>query len=542
MPAWQKAFIIAALCLVSVVGLAQSSGYDWRKDLPIQPRIKQVPRTMVFSQAQLKYGLKPYDSYYNRWTDWPLFIDPELAEPGESQSHPKRISYPDYVRRQQIVRQYGLDGFSFFVDNFPWDTSKLVYDFTDRSNVKDFLLLSIIYKYKDKGLLFEKLDAMLNCRSHLRVNGKTVIKTYGGYNLELEKALPEIRKKYGDKFIIIPSLPPYFEGCPIWQFNYRQNTITREQVEALKEHYRKYLRIYDGIYFGGLWALELDHGYRKLYLDYYRDFLLRAIKSVMAEPEFKDKYMMLAAMVGHENPWLLGYHVGSDATKTLRHSFEASLSADPDFIIIPEWDEQNENTSLRPTVYNSRSHMRIMRYYMSRIKGEPLVPLEGDNISIPNLVISTRKILSLGERLGIELLNIPDSAEEFTYTVKLLLKDIKGKVVHEFPELTFNANKMYDHTLYVPSENFADYQVLRPALEIKYKGRTLNFEDGLHYVELWPVSTYDYKWVKQPLRDLLPIKAAEFKEVKKSFIQMLLKFVSGGRLGSNGDPLVKTYS
>ncbi|MDO9541300.1 MAG: hypothetical protein Q7J98_03140, partial [Kiritimatiellia bacterium] len=535
----QKTLIMAALGLVSVVGLAQSSGYDWRKDLPVQPRIKQAPRTLVFSQAQLKYGLKPYGSYYNRWNDWPLFINPELAEPGENQSYPQTISYPDYCRRLQIVQQYGLDGFGFFTDNFSWDTSKLVYDFTDQSNLKDFLLMSIIYKYDDKDLLFKEFDAMLNCRSHLRANGKIVIRAEGNISKEM---LSEIRRKYDGKIIIIKSVVPNFENSPIWQFGYRQNTLTREQIETLKEHYRKYLRIYDGIYCIGLWALELDHGYRRLYLDYYRDFLLRAIKSVMSEPEFKDKYMALQAFVGHENPWQYGYCFGSDATKTLRHSFAAALSADPDFIIQEEWDEQSENTSLRPTVYNSRAYMRIMRYYMSRLKGEPLVPLDGDDHSIPNQVISTRKILSLGERLGIELLNIPDSTEEFTYTVKLLLKDIRGKVAHEFPELTFNANKMYDHTLYVPSENFADHQVLRPALEIKYKGKTLNFEDGLHCVELWPVYTYDYKWVLQPLRDLLPMQAAECNEVKKSAIQTLLDFVSGGRLGSDGDPVVKTYS
>src|SRR5690606_14578540 len=141
--------------------------------------------------------------------------------------------------------------------------------------------------------------------------------------------------------------------------------------------------------------------------------------------------------------------------------------ARPDVIILPDWDEQNENTSFRPTVYGSRTSERILRYYMSRIKSKAPTPLPGDDESTPNLILSTRKNIGLGENMMVELLNVPDSNEANTYRVQLSLMDENGKLVREFDEVNFDANKLQEHRFYLPSETIPSVRALLPVLRIR---------------------------------------------------------------------------
>src|SRR5690606_21325866 len=96
--------------------------------------------------------------------------------------------------------------------------------------------------------------------------------------------------------------------------------------------------------------------------DYYREILIPIMKSLLNEPPYRKKYLGLSAYKSHMSPDR-GNNLFQDATRTLRNSFEAAMEAQPDVIVLPEWDEQNENTSWRPTTYGSRSNERITRYY-----------------------------------------------------------------------------------------------------------------------------------------------------------------------------------
>ena len=72
------------------------------------------------------------------------------------------------------------------------------------------------------------------------------------------------------------------------------------------------------------------------------------------------------------------------------------MAARPDVILLPEWDEFNENTCFRPTVYGGTTTQRIMRYYEPDQRVDP-TPVPGDDTSIPNLILSARKCVTLGE-------------------------------------------------------------------------------------------------------------------------------------------------
>src|SRR5690606_25445501 len=131
----------------------------------------------------------------------------------------------------------------------------------------------------------------------------------------------------------------------------------------------------------------------------------------------------------------------------LRRSFEAAMAGSPDFIIIPEWDEQNEHTSLRPTVDNSFASQRIVKHYMRQARGLPPAPNPGDDPAIANLIVSYRKVLVLGESLEIEILNVPDSQASQNLTVTVELSDADGQLVHRFPPARLSTQKLHDVTL-----------------------------------------------------------------------------------------------
>jgi len=494
-------FCVLALCVSFLISAeTDNSNLSWKNTLQKDDWQRKFPETVVFVRSQMKYGLEA--NLLNKWVDRPLFTDPSLKGEG-----PRKYAfyYPSFVKMQQTCKEYGLDGFAFF----PETSGRIgAYEYADQSKVKDFRLLTEFLTYDDINKKIKIAELALKSPSSLKFKDKLVITSYRADSVSPEywkKVFDELKSKYGDKFIFLPDTARFISDD--LKEKYRNNSLKDKDIVSVQEQLRSYLRVSDGLYFAAAAMIKKD---RKFDEKFYSDFLIRIFKSILSEPEFKNKYLALSACVGHENCTRIGYGLSCDGTKTLRHSFEAAMSANPDIINIPEWDEQNENTSLRPTVYNSLSSMRIMKYYTGKLKGKKPEVLKNDDLNIPNMIISYRKILVLGEKLEIELLNIPDSENKFTYTVHFSLKDLKGEIIADFPVQTFNASEMQDITLTFPTEKIAQ-QVVLPCLEIDYKGKKLTFEDGLHYVDLRTSWNWDYKWVKQPLRDLLKPLNAEFK-------------------------------
>jgi hypothetical protein len=459
-----------------------------------RPRITK--KTYLFSRSQLKYGLQKTD-YLSRWIDQPLFVDPALDD-GKSTS----ISYPSFVKMQQVALETGLDGFAFFPET---SGRYLAYDFAKRSNLPGFSLLNELTPSDGPTSKDDVVKMALACPQSLRINGKLVFTSYGADSKPAEywqKIMADFRAQYGDQFIFIPSVDRWNgQSMNDWRDKYHANTITAQDIFEIKNYLRHWARATDGLYFASAASFQNDD--HTLDVDFYKNFVIRIMKSVLAESEFKQKYFGLSAVVGHENTTRVGVTLSSNATKSLRESMDAAVAANPDIINIPEWDEQNENTSLRPTVYNGTSSMRIMRYYAAKLNDEKLRPVLGDNQVIPNLIISYRKTLVVGSKLEIELLNVPDSSKSTSYTARLSLENSDGKTVYTSPVESFNGVEMQDHTITIPSETLAQYPVLIPKLEIHSADSESTFSTGLHYIDLRSTWSWDYKWIKEPLRDLM---------------------------------------
>ena len=474
-----------------------------------QDRAPLAGRTLVVSRAQLKYPL--YGDYTRRWLDRPLFQDRALRTSDEPTYY---INFASFARMVQIARQYELDGFAFFpgVRSLPATADEAqpsIYKLADRACGDGFSLLTEFLAGETDDDYHRHLAAALASKTATRLGGKLLVTSYsadGKPPEQWKRVLDSLRAKHGDNFFFLPDVSPGSRLLPcVAQFNAGQ-PIADADLQAMKARLRSYLDVCDGIYYAHSGMLRTAD--RKFNVRFYREFLIPLYQSVLAEPAYKSKYFGLSASIGYFLPES-GSTLSESGTKTLRSSLETALAANPDVINLPEWDEVNENTNIRPTVFNSLSTQRILRHYMRRLKGLPLAPLPGDDTSIPNLIVSYRKLLVFGESLEIELLNVPDSDRRGTYSVTVTLKDLAGRVVKQFPPQTLPTQDLADRTLVIPSETMAPHAVLIPSLSIRAGDRQYEVDDGLHYVALrtW---NWDEKWVKQPLRDLCRPKSAHF--------------------------------
>ena len=470
-----------------------------------------MPRTLVYSRAQFMYN--PQLNYIGRWVDTPLLLDPSLRD---DKPNGQCLSGAAFSKMQETVLAYGMDGFACLPGK---RGSAFLYEYCARSPHAGFTLVPEISgadgaRGAEANPRFDGVILPALASPHaLRINGKLVVSSYGADSQTpafWKTVFDAYRRKHGDRFIFLPQLgSPGGRGWGKWQADYQAGSITPQAVASAKEYLRGYLRGTDGIYLPAT-AMFID-GERRFDAAFYRDFVIALGKSVLAEPEFKDKYFALTARVGKENCARIGYNLSSYGTETLRLSMEAALAAEPDLIVIPEWDEQNENTCLRPTLCNSFAYLRIMRHYTALTRRAAPSPVPGDDRAVPNLIVSYRKTLVLGERLNVELLNVPDSQQEEAYTVRFAFKDAVGSEVIAFPAKTFNAAALQEHRLIVPSEDFAAHPVLLPSVTVSRGGTARLYEEGLPYVELRGTWNWDYKWVMQPLRDLLVPQRTDFR-------------------------------
>jgi len=482
-------------------------------------RTPLVPRTLVFSRTQSQYNLyRNYLHYYTPewyWIDRPLFFDRSLRPAGDYPG--STLTEPSFSRIMDSAKPYEIDGFSHLtaagthqVTNY----MKALQFAAPRSDHFPILLeLAPIGTDVDKAVtnISKLLDAALASPAAPRVNGKVLISSY---NLDLDslqtwtEVIAKLHQKYGNKFLIVASIVK-----PWWGHyaNAKNGVIPADQLEDLKTYLRSWLNVFDGVLYSAV-GHATDPTNDDLLDQKFYEYITRACDSVLSEPAYRQKYFGLSGAVGYFNP-ITDSRSNENGTQYLRDSLRIALAAHPDFIILPEWDEVNENTCVEPTVYNSFSSQRIIRYDMRRLKQEPLAPQTGDDVSIPNLTISYRPFLMLGEPLQVEILNVPDGSAKGNYTLKLSLKDINHHTIKVLSPATLTSTELKDHTFIIPTEKLADYPVLMPSLQVTSPdGKTQTFEDGLMCIRLRATKNWNYKWVKMPLRDLLKPASATFTQ------------------------------
>ena len=468
-------------------------------------------RLAVFSRAQLKYGLER-DDYLHRWSDRPLYVDPELISPDEPAG--VMIKKPVYEKMAKLVREYGMDGFAFFPET---QRREELYGLATTPGREMGLLTEFLYRGSGYGdaqdapdftRKMELAKIALDSPMSYRIDGKVVITGYPrSHNYEYWGAIKaKLTETFGDKFILMPYAD--FSGGKRLPAPGRELTV--DQIQEIRRHLRRWLRVVDGYYHNDptiddrRYAPEVD-----------RDIITPILHSVLMEEEFKNKYLAWGTKVGHENYERLGYTFDSTGTVMLRGSVGSGIMAKADIINCIEWDEQNENTHFRPTVANARSTQRIIRAIIDAENKRPFAPVEGDDLDVPNLILSYRRILEAGRPLEFDLVNIPDDDRPDEYRVDLYLKNLSGAVVHRFPTITIAADKLNSAFPAAYTEDLLEHHVLMPEMIITGKGKTFTADYGFHPITLRASWNWDFKWVKHPLRDILAGAVSKLELVER---------------------------
>ncbi len=489
--------------------------------LPMPEHRRKLSKTFMFPRIQIKYSL--FLNYYSvptrdLWIERPLLFDRNLV--AGTKEFKKEGNLASFAKNATTVASYS-DGFSILATSKSYLQRTLAsMQYADKLGLKNFIMLEVspaivslgkkAKMTRDYDFIFKIVKAAEKSPSAFKINDKIVLSSYCADAIspaEWKPVVESLKKASNGRLIFIAEIRSKF-----YKANgvYRKNggKVSTETIRELKEFIRSYLDVADGVLFAGCNHIVKDSRGISNYRfgdDFYKNILIPVIVSVFNEPQYKDKYLGLSAAKGYFYTLHASSGQNEGGTLTLRQSMEAALGANPDFIIMPEWNEANENTHIEPTIYDSFTNRRVINHYR---KAPAAV---NENRELPDLIISYRSELVYGETLNIELLNLPDTKfTEDTTKVNFCLKNAAGKIIKSFAQMSISNRRLDVQYLKVPSGDFASERVLVPELSILCNGKTRQIK-GLSCVMLKSPPNMNKKYVKQPIRDLCNIKQGNFQ-------------------------------
>jgi hypothetical protein len=516
--------VVIVLCFISIVGI--SAERVKLISIPAETRTPVVKSPLIFPRIRTNQNIfkNSYQNFHERqWIDRPLFHDSSLDN-GDNDNR----TFQNYKTQLDLAMGYEVNGLSML-----YHSANYYPKFTNLINTADKLfpynhnqvLISIIGHIlrlgpeKAADIVEPVLKRMLKSPAVARINGKVLIASYRTDYVqpaELAKFIKILKERCGDTFYFISTIAS-LKGKKIssfgrfrYAFDNNNGKLPENEINAAKEYLRSYLRVSDGILMNGSNHVDtLDRFFNKRF---YNEFIARLFVSVLNEPEFRGKILGLSASLGYINH-LSGSTQREDGTRSLRNSLAIAYGAKADFIVMPEWNELNENTNLEPTVNRAFANRRIIRYFTQKAKNNgQLTAISGDDVTIPNLIVSLRASIKLGDQFFVELLNVPDSMKSKKYWVQCTLKDGKGKIIQQFAKQQFNSAKLQAHRLVIPSENLTKQRVICPELTITdADGKKLTYNDGLPFTKIRTTWNDNLTCLKQPLRDLAIVKDFKVK-------------------------------
>ncbi|MBO4491983.1 MAG: hypothetical protein J5944_11555 [Lentisphaeria bacterium] len=454
--------------------------------------------------------------YYLRkkWYDMPLFSARDMWEPG-----PSEYKMTSFLKNYQLLRETGADAFAFYFESNDGFSRALQAAETVNKEAGDqektYVIPILFHGKVSRPQDWKTLKDCARKPSMFKINGKPLLNNYLTDHLSpeaTEKSIRDIKAATGQDFAYIHQIGSLRNMSDPYNVYIMKKAVPATLMLKWFDEVTRYLRVCDGINFRN-YLSKRDNTF---YMEYYDDVILPLCTAACAQDEFNGKKIFeFQIMPGY------AYYCGSqslswDGTKTMRKYLELCRKYPIDMILWFEWDEIHEDTRLEPTVYKPMAAMRIVRYYNSLFRNRKLTPLEGDDLSLPNLIVSQPRQFVLGRDFEFELLNVPDTEQSTPYSVIAELTDHDGKTVYKSEPLRFDAAELRDHTISIPSSELSSPRLLSPRLTIEYKGEKHVISEGLPFTVLRPTASGDSIWLCTPLRNLMfpETREIEFKEVK----------------------------
>ena len=480
-------------------------------------RTKQAKESLFFAEFLHKYGM--FQNYLHYWIDRPLYWN--RATRPEKMAYETPASFATHARQ---LRKYMLDGLDVFA-NLKQNKSRgvgLLNDWFVQGGFDDLKILPIISygeavnRYGPNPEAFKTAISTAQADPRFpRIGGKVLVPTYN-YRLfkadQHEKFMSDLVKALGnDDFILCGQINGGVQRAT--EQAYRRNgTLTAAERSAFEADIRAVLDVAGGIQLGVLEQVREPEGpYCTHYSTRFFDEVTAPIvRRILAEPKYAGKVLGFYIQQGYINNHS-GHNHAEDGTSTLRRCLRSALRLNPDYLLLFEWNELNENTMFQPTVWNGQAVGRIIRWHSRLMKGLSPDVYPGDDTSVPDLTLSHRATVKVGEVLDFEILNVPDGVRKGSVDVQLKLFDEKGTPVTAFPVETIDETKFGAISYRMSTIGFQGGDELVPVLVAD--GKTY---DGFHPIRIAPTVSWNYKTVRQSLRDRLAPAKAEVAVAKSS--------------------------
>ena len=470
-------------------------------------RARRLDKTLVFAQWE---PYSPLLNYLHRYTDRPLFQDVTLRD--DLETNP----YAGYFRDLEILHNAGIDGFGS-LDYFSRHRTQLslLEKYPPPPGYSQAIVFPGYWSPNRYGPVKQMILEAAKSPFTTRIDGKLLMWCYGG-GAEAHEAWARRLRADTDipPFLFIGDMPFFeiHEAFKKYERGKKPQLIPQDTLDAFREKVAKAAEALDGFQ---LWCTDYyidtfgEYPRHSSKTDIYRKYLLPIAEEVMGRPENKGKLFGKYLRKGYVNHFV-GTTDGEFGTETLRNYLDETLLVNPDTLMLFEWNEANENTHFQPTVAHGRTWERVLAYYRSLLDRTPPTPRPGDDTTVPNLILSIRQALKLGEPYHLELLYLPDGAIEKDVTARVSLKDEDGHILVTFPIEKIPTDALIAINYRVPSEHLPTINSLTVELETIY-GKQRKIWNGFDSTRLSVTTSRHYLYSHHPLREQLEPETHEIK-------------------------------
>ncbi len=453
-----------------------------------------VPTPIISFETLSAAGRMWYTDY--NYTDRQLFCSRDLWTGGPSQYQQKA-----YRKTYEIFELYGVSAFNAYV----YYESFLRYQDALGSANPDLKLIPTVTPPGYNGPLKQEMMKTISGNPRiLRINGQVLYLCWGWVDIPKTKEfIRKLEKMTGEPAGLIYSCGTV-SGCAEPYLSYAAGKgVPASSLLHWFDFLTEVLQHCAGIEY----ANYLDDPEGNLHASYYNEIIVPLFAAVCAQEQYNGKKLCgLEILTGYNN-YRGRQRLSANGTKTLRAYLEISKRFNLDILKAFEWDEYNEDSHFQPTVNKPMAYQRILKYWNDTNHKRRLTPNPGDDLSLPNLILSHRKQISCGPDYELEILHIPDSGTSEPCMVTAEIVNEKGQVLLK-EDLQFNRAEFKEYTLHIPGKDYIDSEVLVTRLSIDYQGNKKVIQEGLPFTVVRPTIACDSTWYSTPLRNVLfPAKA-----------------------------------